>query len=507
MKKLFPAFLMLAVAFHLAAEVKMPSIFSDNMVLQQGVPLPVWGKASPGENVTVTFGGRSTETTADASGKWRVVLPAEKMSRKAAEMKIAGNNTVIIKNILVGDVWLASGQSNMGFALREADNAGEAIARANYPEIRYFLVKQNPQFEPQDDCPGAWLVLSPENAGKMSAVAFFFAEDLYRTFRQPLGVICSYWGGTNAKAWMPREIIEANFPHYIRELEKHIENIPSYTKRYNEKLLPEYNAYLEARKKDPKVPWMRKPDAPGASPRVATCLFNGMIHPLVPYAVNGVIWYQGEANAGAPLEYEKLMTALISDWRKRFGRDFPFYFVQLASFYPKSEQPTTGNNWAYLREAQTANRNKIPNTGMALAIDVGDAENIHPRDKMTVGRRLALLEKKRMGLDVECQGPVFNKMTVLKDKAVLSFTNCKRLETRYGGKKVPGFAVAGADGKFFWADAVIDEDTVIVSSPEVKDPVAVRYAWENNPETDLYNEAGLPAEPFRTDKRNPEGLR
>ncbi len=505
MKKCFLAAVAFTAAFQLTADVKMPAIFSDNMVLQQGVAAPVWGKADPGEKVTVSFGGSEVSAVADKDGKWMVKLPASKVSGQAAEMKISGKNSITIKNILVGNVWLASGQSNMEFPLSRVNNAKEVMAKANYPEIRYFLVRKNPQLTPQDDCQGSWQIITPASSRLMSGVAYFFALDLYQTFKQPVGVICSYWGGTNAKVWVSKEKLAAELPHYAQALEKHIADIPAYTRRYNEKLMPEYEKkfaqWQEDRKNNPKLRRPYPPQKPGAASNVPANLFNGMINPVIPYAITGVIWYQGEANAGAPEEYVKLMEALISDWRERFGLgDFPFYFVQLANFRAKAKEPTRWKTWANLREAQTINRDTIKNTGMAVIIDVGETNDIHPKDKQTVGKRLALLEKKRQGMDVVCRGPSFDKMNITDGKAVISFDNCKTLKTKDGGKKVLGFAIAGSDKVFHWADAVLDGNTVVVSSPDVKKPVAVRYAWENNPDTNLHNEAGLPAEPFRTDK-------
>ncbi len=538
MRKFLWCGVLFAAAAALHADVSLPKIFGDNMMLQQGKTLPVWGKADPGEAVTVTFGDAKAETVTGSNGRFRVELPAQSVSKEPRVLTVSGKNKVEFKNVIVGNVWIASGQSNMEFRLQTAIRANEVIAKANYPEIRLFLLKKACAFEPKDDCEGVWQVCTPETVPPFSAVAFFFGRELYEKTGVPVGLIGTYWGGSNAKVWTSREVLAAKFPHYAKELADYIANQAQIERKYKEELYPKYQqdlkewkekneadflakyaAYAETAKaarlagKDPAEPPAmvrapRAPEKPGPNMRISANLFNAMIAPIIPFAVTGAIWYQGEANAGQPGEYELLMNAMIADWRARFGQgDFPFYFVQLANFRKRDVNPPEDLSWAYVREAQSRSL-ATPNTGMAVAIDIGETHDIHPQNKLDVGKRLALWELKRLGQTVEYRGPVFAKSEIAGNKIVISFTQAAKLQTADGSAQVKGFAIAGADHKFVWADAkIVNGNQIEVSSPDVANPADVRYAFANNPEVNLQNEAGLPAEPFRTDSFNPANYR
>ncbi len=483
------------------ATVSVPSIIGDHMVLQQGKPLPIWGKAAPGESVTVTFAGKSAKATADAKGLWKVSLPKMKTAGPL-EMTITGkDNALAIKDVLIGEVWIGSGQSNMQFCVKDSMNGKDEVAAANYPNIRLFDVKRTVATTPQDNCEGEWKVCTPESVPAFSAVLYFFGRDLHKELKLPVGLIHTSWGGTPAESWTSRPTLVGN-PDLKVIADRWDENIANYPKAK-----AAFDTAMEDWKKaaeEAKAAGKEEPKKPGApqgadSPWLASGLYNAMIAPLVPYAIQGAVWYQGESNAGRAYQYRTLFPAMIEDWRKAWGNDnFSFYFVQLANFTDTKPEPGP-SDWAELREAQTMTL-KLKKTGMALAIDIGDAKDIHPKNKQEVGRRLALNAlAKDYGKDVDYSGPMYKSMSVKGSEVLIKFSDTDDGLVAKGGEPLKGFAIAGADKKFVWADAKIKGNKVVVSSAQVAKPVAVRYAWAHNPVCNLYNGAGLPASPFRTD--------
>lgn len=439
----------------LHAEVKPNVLFTDGAVLQRGQAVPVWGTAKDGEKVTVEIAGQSATTTAQG-GKWKLELkPLE--AGGPYEMKISGENTVTVNNLLVGEVWVASGQSNMEWTLNASFQPEIEKPKANFPQIRMITAKKVPSRQPLEEIQGSWQVCSPETVGNFSAVAYYFARDLQAKLGVPVGIISTSWGGTPAQAWTSAEGFEGH---------------------------PELNGYAAALKASDALPEKGQQNFPAA-------LYNGMIAPVVPYGMKGVIWYQGESNAGKSKEYQTLFPAMIADWRSKWKLgDFPFLYVQIAPF--KGQPPE-------IREAQFLTLGKTKNTAMAVTTDYGDANDIHPKKKEPVGHRLSLAARAlAYGEKIVHSGPLYDSMKAADGKAEISFQSVGGgLVAKDGDLK--GFTIAGADGKFVPAKAVITGDKVVVSAEGVADPKAVRYGWENVPDVNLFNKEGLPASPFRTD--------
>jgi sialate O-acetylesterase len=621
----------------LFADVKVAKIFNDNMVLQRNKDVPVWGWADKGEKVTVTFNGQKVATKADQTGKWSVKLKPMKEGGPL-EMTVKGKNTVVYKNILIGEVWICSGQSNMEFTVSRTKNFTEEIAAANFPLIRSFSVtKELAQNPIADLSQGEWQVCSPKTVSRFTAVGYFFARELYKNLNVPIGIINSSWGGTNAENWisagslsndsvfavklrqLQSDVIKNNHSKldelrkkWFEEVEKddngrigQWERPETDVTQWKEMKLPTYwenaglkdldgvvwfrkdieltkeeaavgitlnlgqiddmdetyvngnkvgqassNSVLRVYKVDAKflkqgknyivvrvtdtggnggfsgtpelmcyesagvrtslaVNWhyniglKRTGPAPGFGPNsYPTMLYNAMIKPLIPYAFAGVTWYQGEANASRAYQYRTLLPTLINDWRKLWNQgEFPFLIVQLANYRQAKEQPSE-SDWAELREAQTMTAINVPNTGMGLAIDLGDAADIHPTNKQDVGYRLSLAARKiAYNQELIYSGPTYDAMKIDNGKIIVSFKNTgSGLTAKDKYNYVKGFAIAGSDKKFYWAKAVIEGTTVTVYSDKVPNPVAVRYAWADNPDdANLYNKENLPAVPFRTD--------
>lgn len=436
-------------------------MFSDNMVLQRDQRDPIWGWTTPGQKVTVAAQGKSATATAGADGYWKAVLPALKVG-SPIDVTVQGPQTVTFHNVLVGDVWVCSGQSNMEFGVGNLLDPEAEISKANYPNIRLYRVIKKIAMTPQATLTGSWQVCTPDTLradgdwGGFSAVGYFFGRDLYQNLNIPIGLVHTSWGGTVAEAWTSAEAL---------------------------KTLPDFQE---------KIASPAKPKFDQNSP---TALYNGMIAPLIPYRIKGAIWYQGESNAGRAYQYRSLLPTMITDWRKDWGQgNFPFLIVQLAGWEPG------GMAWPELCEAQMMTAQKLPDTGIAAALDIGDRTDIHPKNKQEVGRRLALVAERMVyGEKVVDSGPVYKSMKVQGDKIRVNFTHVDGGLVAKGDAPLTSFTIAGADQKFVDADAVIDGDTVVVSSPDVPKPVAVRYAWSPFPECSLYNKAGLPAFLFRTD--------
>jgi sialate O-acetylesterase len=644
--KLIFALVFFSIVVH--GEVRLPAIISDNMVLQQGVKVRIWGNAKSGERVTVTLKDKSASAVADAQGRWQAWLDPLKAGGPL-ELTVKGDNLLTIKNVLVGEVWLCSGQSNMEWPLVNTVGGAETVAHANYPEIRLFTVTKNTSSTPLADVGGHWLVTTPDDAAHFSAVGYFFGRELYQHLKVPVGLIHSSWGGTPAEAWTRHDaLLSPELKPILDKYESSLNALPQAKESYARALAAweEKNLYIDAGNKgealgyadpatstadwskmdlpkqfetagllidgavwfrkdvelpaawsgkdlvlnlppiddedvtyfngtkvgslgratpnsymvprkyvvpgslvragrnviavrvfdsageggfsrggafsigpndsdpialsgvwdykielalEPKHPdWGSRPEAVGVSNQNnPSVLYNAMIAPLVPFAIRGVIWYQGESNAGRAYQYRTLFPTMIRDWRSAWGNNFPFYFVQLANWHANKAEPDE-SDWAELREAQMMTLRE-PQTGMAVTIDIGDENDIHPRNKLDVGRRLAawaLADTYKQ--KVIPSGPLYDRYTISGNEVRISFKHADGLKTLDGGP-LKGFALAGEDRHFVWADARIEGDTVIVSSPKISKPVAVRYGWADNPIANLYNKAGLPASPFRTD--------
>jgi len=504
MKRLVLVVLFAVMCGAVRAAVVLPPLFSDGLVLQAGAKAPVWGKADPGEKVTVTIAGQSRSTKANAQGKWRVDLKNLQVGGPL-EMTVAGKNTLTIHNVLVGEVWLASGQSNMEYPLAawHVRNGAAEVAEANYPLIHVFTVKTKVAPAPLEEADGTWVVCAPSNAAGFSATGYFFARDLHKAIGKPVGLVHSSVSGTLAEAWTSLEVLKGE-PDFAAIFQRYDEAVAAYPKaqqEYRDKLAEWEKAAAKAKEANEKPP--AKPAEP-RDPATATTrpagLFNGKIAPLIPFGFRGAIWWQGEYNSERGEQYAKLFPALIRDWRARWGAgDFPFLFVQLQNL-DIQPQPNKAH-YDEMRDAQLRTMRRVKNTGLAVACDVGDAHNIHPPNKQPVGGRLALIARATVygEKDLEYSGPLYKGMKVQGDTIRLAFTHLGGGLTVTNGDVLGSFVIAGADSKFVPAVAKIDGDVVLVSSPEVKQPVAVRYAWADNPTCTLYNRAGLPASPFRTD--------
>ncbi|HZE99420.1 MAG TPA: sialate O-acetylesterase [Planctomycetota bacterium] len=491
MRKSAAAFLFLLVAAlgtaaEPRAELKLHSLFQDHMVLQADFACPVWGTGEAGDEIKVSVAGQTKTAKAGADGKWSLKLDPVKAGGPH-EMTVAGKTSVKVEDVLFGEVWVCSGQSNMEWVVSNSNNFAAEKEDAKYPNLRHFLVKKNPQDAPVSDVSGSWKPATPENVGGFTAVGYFFGRELHRKTAVPVGLIHTSWGGTAAELWTSKPVLEGN------EILKPI--VEGFTKRMEgyEKQVAAYKEAAEKAKAENKP----APKAPN-KPMAPSCLYNGMIAPVIPYGIKGAIWYQGESNAGGAKQYQTLFPEMIRNWRKDWGQgDFPFGFVQLANFMARKDQPAD-SNWAELREAQTMTLS-LPKTGMAVIIDIGDAKDIHPRNKQDVGKRLALWAQSQVyGKDLVYSSPLYDSMKIEDGKARISFKHTGTgLEAK--GDKLTGFSIAGEDKVFVWADAKIDGSTVVVSSEKVAKPAAVRYAWADNPDCNLCNKEGLPASPFRTD--------
>jgi sialate O-acetylesterase len=484
------------IALHARADVTLPALLTDHMVLQRGLPVHIWGRAAAGESVSVAFHGAMRSTTADSIGFWSVHLPPVEAGGPF-ELSVKGNNTITLKDVLVGDVWVASGQSNMEFPVREGVNAQSEIAAANQPEIRLFHVSNKVAGYPLDDVDAkSWTACTPETVPDFSAVAYFFGRHLHEKLAVPIGLIETSWGGTPAEAWTSLRGISADaslmpvFAAWAR-----LNDDAAVHRSRREKQLSEWRqAVARAKaegKEPPEFPWEPNID----NSWTPSGLYNAMIAPLTRYPIRGAIWYQGESNASperAPL-YARLFGTLIQDWRRAWGQgDFPFLFVQLANF-----KTGPGARWPELREAQLRTL-ALAATGMAVTIDIGNPDDIHPKNKQDAGLRLALAARAiAYGEKIEYAGPLYRLAVPEGNTVRIWFEHTGAgLSAKRGVLK--GFEVASADRKFVSADARIEGKTVVVSSSSVRMPAFVRYGWADDPDCTLYNAEGLPASPFRS---------
>jgi sialate O-acetylesterase len=476
------------------AEVKPNSLFLDGAVLQQGMAVPVWGTAKEGEKVTVQFEGQKVSAVAK-DGRWLIRLKPLKAGGPFT-LTVQGDNTISLTNVLVGEVWLCSGQSNMEFPLSRAANAEEAIASSADSQLRLFTVPRASTDTPKSEITGSWKESGPNTATNFSAVAWFFGRDLRKALGVPVGLIHSSVGGTPAEAWTSRATLEAD-PELNQILARYAQTVKEFdrekAKAAHEQALEKHREAVARAKDEGKTP-PRPPRAaenPGDSMRRPCGLYNAMIAPLQPYAIAGVIWYQGESNSGRAAEYRKLFPAMIRNWRQAWGEgNFPFLFVQIAPYKDMTPE---------IREAQLMTWQTVPRTAMAVITDVGEENDIHPKKKEPVGARLALGARAvAYGEKIEYSGPLYHSMKITDDRSILSFTHTGSGLSAQDGE-LKGFTVAGADGNFFPATALISGDTVVVRSPSVAHPVSVRYGWAHTPDVNLFNNEGLPASPFRTD--------
>ncbi len=482
--KLFTRITLLLALFMMAGEghtkVKLPLLFNEGMVLQRDQKIPVWGWADPAEQVKITFNDKTYTTVAGKDSTWSVSMKAMKAGGPYTITVSGRTNTIAIKDILMGDVWVCSGQSNMEFTLSGSKALYQTeIANSTNANIRHFYVNRVISFTPLEQVisPG-WRSANPKTVLSFSAVAYFFAKAIYEKYQVPIGLIHASWGGTPIQAWMNKESLKE-----FTEIKKSAE-------------------FMEANYEKIKAAELEK--SPTTKPRsfqgFPTALFNGMIAPLTAYGIKGVLWYQGETDTKRSFEYQKLLPAMIKGWRSQWKQEkLPFIYVQLPNFGSVNTSPTE-SGWAELREAQ-AMALSLPETGMAITLDIGEKGNIHPLNKADVGKRLALVAQHVVyKAPIVYSGPLYKEMQIKGNKIIISFSNLGRgLQTK-DGENLKNFAIAAADQKFVWAKAKIEGNKIVVWSDEISLPAAVRYAWADSPEgINLYNKEGLPAAGFRTD--------
>lgn len=498
LKKLLLLFLILGLKLNAIAQVKLPALVGNNMVLQQNSKVNLWGWAAPNEKIKIHLGWQNIplEITANPDGTWKTAVNTPQGSETSFDVTIEASNKIILKNILIGEVWICSGQSNMYFPVGKEEgtwktgvkNYEEEIQNANFPSIRLFTVQTKASQKPLEDVVGSWAECSPSSIKTFSAVAYFFGRDLYQKLKVPIGLISSSWGGTKAEAWTSQTVLEEN-SNFLPILEQDAKN----EKLFQEKL-ETYYADLKkeriANNNDLLKSQLKKPKK--EENKTSYVLYNAMLHPLINYTMKGVIWYQGESNAESAFLYRTLFPAMIKNWRSDWNQgDFPFYFVQIA--------PHKGQN-PDIREAQLIALKTVSNTGMVVTTDVGNPSNIHPIDKQTVGHRLALIARAKTYNEAKLvySGPSYNHMKIKKHKIQLFFDDVENGFKR-SNESLKEFEIAGNDQIFYSAEAKVAGKIIVVSSSKVKDPVAVRFAWKATPEPNLFNTENLPASPFRTD--------
>ena len=510
MKRFLISCLLLWSALPALAELKLPHLFSDGMVLQRETTARVWGWTGAGVPVKVSFAGKDHATKADAKGEWWVELKGLKASDQGSELVVeAAAEKKVFKNVLVGEVWLASGQSNMEWRVASSAGAKEEIASARDPLLRVFVSSNVAESVPQKDWQGTWKATKAENTASFTAVGYYFAKKLRAELGVPVGVIECAWGGKPVEAFTSDEAL-AKLPIGNQLIAKRKEAVSAYdaerAQSNFQQQLKVYKKKLAAWNKDkkgrkPRGP--RRPGNPGKNPSMPATIYNGMIAPLVGYGNRGAIWYQGESNARPPTapHYEELLGCMVADWRARWGHDLSFYWVQLANFRQPTTEPGVESDWVVVQDEMRRALKSIPKGGMAVINDIGDARDIHPKNKQDVGARLArwALYQDYGRKDVIVSGPLYSGMEKKDGRLVISFDYAKGLKSR-DGKALKRFEIAGGDGKWRWAKAEISGGTVVLSHDDLKDPVKARYAWAANPEgANLVNGEGLPASCFTTE--------
>jgi sialate O-acetylesterase len=485
------------------ADVRLPEVIGNSMVLQQKMPVPIWGTAEPGEAITVSFGSQKKTIVAGADGKWRVDLGKLSANFTPQTMTIVGKNAIELQDILVGEVWLVSGQSNMQRLLRETDN-GEAVqGAADHPNIRLFNVSREVAFKRKVGKLGEWAACTPGSVKEFSAAGYYFGVGLQRELNVPVGLINSSYGGSQAEAWTPVAYLEAS-----PDLKPTIDRTQIWAAE-REKVRVDYAEAIRKWRED-----SDKAKAAGAKPspspgvpdalrdyRIASSIYDGMIEPLMPFAIRGAVWYQGESNEARAEQYNLLLPTMIRAWRERWGQgNFPFGIIQLPNYRSVKAEPEEAP-WSFIREAQRLTAINIRNAGLIVIIDIGEANDIHPKNKADVGKRMLAWALKDVYGRKIATSPVLKKTEIKGGRIILTFGDVGRGLTVKTGDRLEEFAIAGADKKWIWADAkIIGKNKVQVSSPKVRDPKAVRYAFNSNPATpNLTNDSGFPASPFRTD--------
>jgi len=509
-------FLVFASTLAARADVKLPVVIGSHMVLQREQSCPIWGWADPGEAVTVEFAGQKLATKAAADGTWSVKLRPMKANAKPQMMTISGKNKLALEDVLVGEVWLCSGQSNMEWAVDQSDNPKEEIANGNHPRIRHLKIPRRPSDKPEREVPSdGWQVASSNTVAKFTAVGYYFGRTLVKELDVPVGLLGCNWGGTRIEPWTPPAGFQAvpalkqdfadkldTFPTEIQRTEPVMEEEKDKDGKtvFGKDGKPVMKPVLGADKRPKQKPMVGEDGKPvmTINHQSPLALYNGMVHPLVPFAIRGALWYQGESNNGEGMLYYEKMRALIAGWRKVWGNSkLPFYYVQLAPYTYTGDPTRLAGIW----EAQTAAL-EIPHTGMAVTVDIGNTKDIHPKNKQEVGRRLALwaLTKDYGKKGIVYSGPLYDDMKVRGSKIELSFAHVGGGLVSRDGKPLTHFTIAGEDKHFVEAKAEIVGKKVVVSSDAVMKPVAVRFGWHQQAEPNLSNKEGLPASPFRTDK-------
>jgi len=487
--------------------VGLPAMFTDHLVLQRDREVPVWGWADPGEQVTVSIADQTASTTADAQGQWRVKLAALPGGYTAHTLTVKASNTVTVNDVLVGEVWVCSGQSNMQWPVAASWNADLTIPTANNPHIRMITNENAGVQKSLQDFEGAWQLCTPDVTANFSAVGYFFGEQLQQRLDVPVGLIDNAWGGSACEAWVERDRLAAQEEQYgplLRrwaEIEAQPDMRDPYAAYEAAILKWQADAIVAKRAGQAVPPQPQRPNIQMVQQNRPANLFHGRVAPIAPYAIRGVIWYQGESNAGRAYQYRQLFPLMIQNWRDAWQQeDLSFYWVQLADFRDELPKPAE-SDWAELREAQTMTLDALKHTGQAVIIDIGEASDIHPRNKLEVGKRLARLALAQdYGLDIVHQSPRYESLEVKDGKAILLFKHRGSGLRAVDKKEIVGFTIAGNDHQFHPAQAQIQDDgRISVWSDQVPQPVAVRYAWADNPVCNLFNNEGLPVTPFRTD--------
>ena len=472
-----------------AAEVKLPNIFSDSMVLQQKQENKIWGKDNPGQVVTISVGDKKVTATTDAAGNWEARLPAMEVGGPLT-INVAGSSTKTISDVLVGEVWVCSGQSNMQWSVAQSNDQDLERLAANFPKIRMINFPQTGSQEPiwsHDD--RKWMVCNPQNNPNFSAVGYFFARQIHQTTDVPIGMINNAWGGSACEAWVNLDVLKSS-----GRFNKMVDNWAANSEKF--KALSD----KKDRTKEEEDQFKNLGNQMRGNQRPAN-IYNGVLKSHLGYGIKGAIWYQGEANAGRAYQYRDLFPLMIQNWRNEWGQgDFPFYWVQLADFKAEPKEPTD-SDWAELREAQTMTLDKLPHTGQAVIIDIGEGKDIHPKNKVDVGRRLARWAlANEYGVKIDHQSPRYASMQADSDAIVLSFNHLPAGWRPFDVNEPIGFTIAGEDKKFYPATAkIVDGGKIRVSSPSVPKPFSVRYAWADNPVCNMFSAGGLPLTPFRTD--------
>ena len=487
----------LSVASTATAEIKMSAVFGDSMVLQRQKPIHVWGWTDSNSGVAVSIDGKQQTTTSDAEGRFDVTLPAMEAGGPHEMTVASGTEKRTFSDVLVGEVWICSGQSNMQWSVSQSNDSDLESLAANFPQLRHITVPRVGSQEPQTSFDGRWEKATPASIKELTAVGYFFGRQLHQTLDIPIGLIDNAWGGSAAEAWVNRDLMRED-GKYDELLAKWRETEATYD---HDAALASWKERVKKWNQEKKGAKPREPRNPLEGQHRPANLYNGVLYPVIGYTIRGVIWYQGETNAGRAYQYRDLFPTMIQHWRDEWKQDdFPFYWVQLADYKAEAEAPGD-SNWAELREAQTMTLSKLPNTGEAVILNLGESSDIHPKNKQDVGKRLARWAlAKDYGYDIPHQSPTYKSMTKEGNKIVLEFDHVGGGLDTFDVSTPIGFTIAGEDQKFVAADGkILGKTKIEVSSESVPDPASVRYAWADNPVCNLQSKEGLPMTPFRTD--------